>query len=128
MPCQSLLMKLTCWWVHRVLELLTRNSITLSNGQKTTISKTKELIISRPRSKAMLESSQPFIGGAERVSMLRVMGVMLNSMLSMSEHVSQVLSVCASSIFALRLLRTNGLNNDQLHLVARATTVGSIMY
>src|SRR6218665_3021208 len=28
----------------------------------------------------------------------------------------------------MRLLRTHGLNNDQLHLVARATTVGSIMY
>src|SRR6218665_1877971 len=46
----------------------------------------------------------------------------------MSDHVSQVLSTCASSIFALRLLRTNGLTQDGLHLVERATTVASILY
>src|SRR6218665_2941917 len=62
------------------------------------------------------------------MSTLRVLGVVLNSRLAMSEHVSQVLSACASSNFALRLLRTHGLNNYQLHLVARATSVGSIMY
>ena|SRR6218665_1278807 len=55
--------------------------------------------ISRPRSKTMLESSQPFIDGAERVSMLRVLGVMLNSRHLTSEHVSQVLCcACATSI------------------------------
>ena len=46
----------------------------------------------------------------------------------MSDHVSQVLSACSSSIFALRLLRNQGLRRDQLHLVARATTIASIMY
>ena len=45
-----------------------------------------------------------------------------------SEHESRVLSACASSTFALRLLRTHGLGSDQLHLVARATIVESVMY
>src|SRR6218665_459913 len=87
-------------------------------------SKTKELIVSRPRSKPKIDPLRPFINGAERVSTL---GVVLDSRLTMSEHVSRVLSACASSTFALRLLRTHGLGSDQLHLVARATTVGSIM-
>jgi len=39
-----------------------------------------------------------------------------------------VLSACSSSIFALRLLRNHGLRNGQLHLVARATNVASILY
>src|SRR6218665_1111652 len=43
----------------------------------------------------------------------------------MSEHVSQVLSACASSIFVLLPFTTHSLNND---LVARAINVGSIMY
>jgi len=34
MPCQSLLMTLNCWWVHRVSEILKRNSIASSYGQK----------------------------------------------------------------------------------------------
>src|SRR6218665_3369248 len=46
----------------------------------------------------------------------------------MSDHVSQVLSACSSSIFALRLLRNHSLTSDQLHLVARATTIASILY
>ena len=46
----------------------------------------------------------------------------------MSDHVSQVLSACSSSIFALRLLRNHGLRSDQLNLVARATTIASILY
>src|SRR6218665_1772341 len=46
----------------------------------------------------------------------------------MSDHVAQVLSACSSSIFALRLLRNHDLRSDQLHLVARATTIASILY
>src|SRR6218665_125607 len=46
----------------------------------------------------------------------------------MSDHVSQVLSACSSSIFALQLIRNHGFRSDQLHLVARATAIASILY
>src|SRR6218665_1330140 len=72
--------------------------------------------------------SKPLIDGAERVTSLRVLGVLLDSKLTISDHISQILSACSSSIFALRLLRNHGLRSDQLHLVARATTIASIMY
>src|SRR6218665_2529273 len=98
-----------------------------NNNMKLHPSKTTELIVSRPRSKPTIDPLRPFIEGAERVSTLRVLGVVLDSRLTMSEHVFWVLSACASSTFALRLLRTHGLGSDQLHLVARTTTVGSIM-
>jgi len=61
------------------------------------------------------------------VTSLRVLGV-LDSKLTMSDHIAQVLSACSSSIFALRLLRNHGLKSDQLHLVARETTIASILY
>src|SRR6218665_166028 len=41
---------------------------------------------------------------------------------------SQVLSACLSSIFALRRLRNHDLRSDQLHLVVQATTIASILY
>ena len=63
--------------------------------------------------------------GAERVSTLKVVGVVLDSSLTMLEHVSRVLSACASSTLELRLFRTHGLGSDQLHLVARPTTLVS---
>jgi len=95
-----------------------------NNNMKVHPSKTKELIVSRPKSKPKIDPLQPFIEGAERVSTLRVLGVVLTK----SEHVSRVLSACVSSTFALRLLRTDDLGSNQLHLVARATTVGAVMY
>ena|SRR6218665_3056496 len=98
-----------------------------ANNMKVYPSKTKELIVSRPMSKPKIDPLRPFIDGAERVSTLKVLEGVLHSRLTKSEHVSRVLSECASSTFALRLLRTHGLGSDRLHLVARATTVGSIM-
>src|SRR6218665_3701749 len=91
-------------------------------------SKTKELIVYRARSRTTLEPLQPFIEGAERLTTLRVLGVMVDSRVAMSDHVSQVLSACSSSVFALRLLRTHGLKRQVLHLLASATTIGSILY
>src|SRR6218665_49598 len=91
-------------------------------------SETKKLIISRPRSKPKIDPLRPFVDGVERVSTLKVVEVVLDSSLTMLEHVSQVLSACASSTLELRLFRTHGLGSDQLHQVDRATTVGSIMY
>ena len=98
------------------------------NNTKIHPSKMKELIVYRARSRTTLEPLPPLIEGAERVTTLRVLGVMVDSRLIMSDHVSQVLSACSSSMFALRLLRTHGLKREKLHLMARATTIGSILY
>src|SRR6218665_775052 len=98
------------------------------NNMKIHPSKTKELIVTRARSRTARVPSKPLIDGAERLTSLRVLGVLLDSKLTMSDHVSQVLNAYSSSIFALRLLRNHALSSDQLHLVARATTIASILY
>src|SRR6218665_586325 len=46
----------------------------------------------------------------------------------MSAHIEQVLASCASSMYALRVLRCHGLPPAQLHEGARATTIASLMY
>src|SRR6218665_1252832 len=74
------------------------------------------------------ELASPLIAGAERVSSLRVLGVLLNSKLTMTEHITAILSTCSSSTYALRLLRSHGIQPQELPLVARATTVASILY
>ena len=71
--------------------------------------KMKELIISRARSRTTQVPSQPFIEGAERVTTLRVLGVLLPLNSRCQTTFSQVLSACASSIFVLGLLQTHGL-------------------
>ena len=57
-----------------------------------------------------------------------VPGALLNSKLTMTEHVTAILSTCSYSTYALRLLRSHRLQPHELHLVARAATVASILY
>src|SRR6218665_509358 len=43
-------------------------------------------------------------------------------------HIGELLSSCASSIHALRMLRSHGLGPTQVHEVARMTTLASMLY
>src|SRR6218665_2349548 len=90
--------------------------------------KTKELIIFRRRSKSVTYPAEPLIPGAECVTSLRVLGVVISSRLTMGEHLDQLISSCASSIFTLRTLKSQGLRPLLLHQVARATTVSGLLY
>src|SRR6218665_378026 len=74
-------------------------------------SKTKEQIVFKSRIRHVLPPASPIISGAERVSSLRVLGVVISSDLGISAHLDQVLSSCASStcMYALRVLRSHGL-------------------
>src|SRR6218665_3912603 len=74
------------------------------------------------------ELASPLIAGGEKVSSLRVLPVLLNSKLTMTEHITAILSTCSSSTYALRLLRSHGFQPQELHLVARAITVASILF
>src|SRR6218665_3651097 len=71
-------------------------------------------------------SNGPIIAGAERVEAPRVLVVTLTSRLAMSEHIDRIITSCASSKFALRTLRSHGL--QPIHLVTRMTTVASLLY
>src|SRR6218665_1375809 len=92
------------------------------------VSNAKVLVLYRGRNRRLPESTSPVMAGAERVSSLRVLGVLLNFKLTMIEHITVILSTCSSSTYTLCLLRTHGLQPQKLHLVARATTVASILY
>src|SRR6218665_556252 len=91
--------------------------------------KTKEMIIFRRRSESVTYPSEPLIpawgracdgfegsGGCTFLSSYN------------GDHLDQLLSSCASSIFALRTLKSHGLRPPLLHQVARATTVASLLY
>ncbi len=85
-------------------------------------------MVYRARRRSPPDVATPIIEGAERVLSLRVLCVILNSKLSMTDHITAILSTCSSSTYAMRLLRSHGLQPRELHLVARATTVASMLY
>jgi len=46
----------------------------------------------------------------------------------MKDHLDHLLSSCASSIYALRMLRVRGLQDKQIHVVESRTTLASMLY
>ena len=66
--------------------------------------------------------------GTERVTALRVLGVIISSRLTMGQDLDQLISSCTSYIFVLRTLKSRGLRPSQLHQVVKVTTVASLLY
>src|SRR6218665_1193205 len=100
------------------------------NNMRIHPTKTKELVICRTRFRLPPTTCTPCpsVEGAERVDSLRVLRVQLDSRLSMGNHITKILKTCSSSTYALRVLRSHCLQPNELHLVATATTVASILY
>src|SRR6218665_635937 len=98
-------------------------------AQKIHPSKTKEMIVIDRRSTRAQPPADPITPGAERVEQLRVLGVLLNpQQCLLGDHIDLAVSSSASSKFALRTLWTHGLRPQELHLMARATTIASLQY
>src|SRR6218665_890806 len=88
--------------------------------------KTREIIVYRRGLGASVDPV-PILQGAIRVTSMRVLGVTISSNLIMGCHLDEILS-SASSIHALRMLRSHGLGSPQLFKVARSTTLASKLY
>ena len=73
-------------------------------------------------------ASAPDTPGIERVNSMKVRGVTLQSNFRMDAHISEVISGCSSSLYALRVLRNHGLPPQALHEVCRASTMARLMY
>ena len=64
----------------------------------------------------------------ERVTSLRILGVIISNRLTAIEHVNNLLSSCSSLLYAMRVLRSHGTPVSALHDVFRATVVAKIIY
>jgi len=76
------------------------------------------------------ESAQPPppLSDIVRVSQLKVLGVTIMNNFSMRAHVDATLSSCQSTLFALRTLRSHGMNAHTLQMVFSSVIVAKIMY
>src|SRR6218665_3082985 len=57
---------------------------------------------------------------------MRVLGVVINSRLTMKDHLHHLLSSCAS--YDRIMLRTHALRDKQIHVVATITRLTSMLY
>src|SRR6218665_3107777 len=64
----------------------------------------------------------------ERVSELKILGVLFTHDLSVTSHVDDIISKCASCTYELRILRANGLQDNALFTVCNATAISRLLY
>ena len=97
-----------------------------ANNLKLNSTKSKEMIIRRPKTK-LSDLPQP-ITYIERVDSMNILGVTLRFDLSFHEHVDGLVRKSAQTMYALRLLRSQGLHGRYLWDVTGAVLVSRLTY
>ena len=102
----------------RVAELDNVETWSRLNNLRLNRSKSVEIVFinSKRKCKSKFQSPPP-IDGISRVTSLKILGVTITSNLSATEHVRQVLQSSAETLYALRILRSQGMNNTDLQTV-----------
>ena len=96
------------------------------NNLKLNASKSKELLVTKPRCKLdTLPSPYPQM---ERVSSLNILGVTVTSTLSMTEHINALSNKCAQIFYGLKMLKHFGLSSKNKDIVFRALVISKITY
>ena len=70
----------------------------------------------------------PAVLSIARVEFLKILGVTVSRKFSVTRHITNLLSACAQTFFALRTLRHHGLLTNALHAVFQATVVAKLSY
>jgi len=64
----------------------------------------------------------------QRVGALKILGVTITNGLSVSLHIQAVISSCAQTMYALRVLRAHGLSDSALQSIYRSVVLAKLMY
>ena len=98
------------------------------NNLKLNALKTKELIIHKRRSPRTPALPFQLYKGQRGYPRWRFSAWSLTPSKPWFDHLDHLLTSCASSVYALRMLKTHGLPQQQLNVVASATTMASLLY
>ena len=83
--------------------------------------KSHEVVFRSRRLRGKADQPAPPCSGIERVDKQTILGVVVNSRLTATDHISYLLDSCSSLLHALRVLRTHGLPSQSLKDVFHAT-------
>ena len=109
----------------KIAELESISQWTKDNNLTLNHSKSAEIVFWRPKSK--ISEPDPVLG-IPQVKSLKMLGVTLSENFSMVDHVSGVLTSCVQSLYALKMLRQQGLNNASIYVVFQAKIMSKLLY
>jgi len=87
-----------------------------------------EIVFRSRRLRGKADQSAPPCSGIERVDKQTILGGVVNSRLTATDHISYLLDSWSSLLHALRVLRTHGLPSQSLKDVFHTTVIGKLTY
>ena len=97
------------------------------NNLQLNCSKSTEIVF-RDSRRRLTVAEPAALPGIARISCMKMLGVSIGNDLSVSQHVQRLVTSSAQAAYALRVLRTRGLDDTALHHVYRATVVARLTY
>jgi len=98
-----------------------KNNLTLDR------SKSQEIIFIDRRRKRNIQNPPP-LPDISRVSWIKILGVTVSGSLSVCRHADNVITSCAQSIQAMRILRAHGIAASTIHVIFNAVVVAKLTY
>jgi hypothetical protein len=112
----------------RCLELKHVQDWATANNLQLNTKKSQEMVCTKPRGRNSSKVVVPAIPDVERVTSLKMLGVIISHNFSMDEHVSAVISSSGQALYALRILKSHGMSNACLQAVYQSTVVSRLTY
>jgi hypothetical protein len=97
------------------------NNLTLNRKKSNEI-----VFIDRKRKRQVV--SPPPLPGIIRTTSLKILGVTMTNGLTASDHVRGIISSCAQTLYALRVLRAHGMCDSALQDIYRSIVVAKLLY
>ena len=88
------------------------------NNPKLSREKPAEIVITSKRQSQ--DCNPPELPDIRRTTSLTILGVSFTNHLSISDHITNVITKCAQSLYALKVLRSQGLSEDNLAVVFKS--------
>ena len=111
----------------RLAEIKHAETWAYENNLKVNPAKYMEIIFVDKRRKVNAQPPPP-LPGIERVTSVKILGVTITNSLSVAEHVHATISSCAQTLYALRVLRSHGMNDSALQTVFRSVVIAKLQY
>ena len=97
------------------------------NNLKLNEKKSQYMVVTKTRKKSYVNDPKE-IEGIEKVISMKILGVVVMSNLSMQEHIDSLRTGGNQSLYALKILKANGLDDKELSKVCRATLISKLVY
>ena len=97
------------------------------NNLKLNRAKSTEIVFTDSRRKSQF-SPPPTLPDVSRVSSIKILGVTISNHLSVDDHIRDVISKCAQSLFAFEVRRCQGMNNEALEQIYKAVVIEKLLH